>query len=235
MEKLQNFLAGVRILEEADSPINGHIVVKYDFAWKTHIQAGGLTQSGGVVEAVWKSTFKKLQNSKLPNFQSVLILGLGGGTIAKLVRKNFPRAKITGVDIDPIMIGLGKKYLKLEDCAVNIIVDDAFEFLTSHQSPVTRHYDLVCTDLYTGDHYPQKFETTKFINLVKKVLSAKGTAIFNRLYYGEKKPLAMKFLTKLEKVFDSVQVVHPEANIMFVGRHSHALSKKTAKIQRRKK
>ena len=99
MGKLEDFLSGTRILKEVDSPVNGHIVVKTDLAWGTHIQAGGLTQSGGVVESVWKSTFKELKELRTEKIKDVLILGLGGGTIAKLVRGNFPDAKIVSAII----------------------------------------------------------------------------------------------------------------------------------------
>src|SRR3989338_7700264 len=90
----------------------------------TYIQAGGLTQSGGIVEIIWKKTLKKVKSEE-GKVKSALILGLGGGTVAKLIRKNWPEAKITGVDIDPVMIELGKKYLHLDESQVKIKIQDA--------------------------------------------------------------------------------------------------------------
>ena len=230
MGKLADFLGGVRIFEEVDSPINGHIVAKTDFAWGPHIQAGGLTQSGGVVETVWKSTLIKLQNSKTQNFQNVLILGLGGGTIAKLVHKNYPSSVITGVDIDPLMVNLGKKYLGLANFGVDIKIQDAQDYLKSCQT-----FGLICIDLYTGDRYPDKFESEAFLELIRKRMTPGGVAIFNRLYYGVKRPLAMKFLAKLEKVFGGVEIIHPEANILFLCERLLVTSKKRSKRPGKKK
>ncbi|OGM23501.1 hypothetical protein A2961_00485 [Candidatus Woesebacteria bacterium RIFCSPLOWO2_01_FULL_39_21] len=235
MGKLEDFLSGTRILKEVDSPVNGHIVVKTDLAWGTHIQAGGLTQSGGVVESVWKSTFKELKELRTEKIKDVLILGLGGGTIAKLVRGNFPDAKIVGVDLDSIMVDLGRKYLNLDNYYVDVVIRDAFEFLTNNKLPNTNHYDLVCVDLYQGDKYPEKFEKESFLKLILKKLSPEGIVIFNRLYYGEKRPMAMRFLKKLEKIFGQVEVIHPEANIMFLGRRFHGILSKISRRQKRKK
>jgi len=207
MGKMENFLGGIRILEEVDSPINGKLVVMSDFAWGTYITAEGLTQSGGVAVKIWKTTLKKISKC-----QNCLILGLGGGGNAKLVRKIWPKAKIVGVEIDPLMIKLGTRYLGLGMNGVDIKIEDAFHFVKKE----SKKYDLILVDTYIGDEFPQKFESEEFLKLVKKLLTKKGIAIFNRLYYGEKRLLAMQALKKLEKVFPKVEVVYPEANVMFM-------------------
>ena len=61
MGKLENFLSGAKILEEVKSPINGKLTVMRDLAWGVHIQADGITQSGGVAEKVWNSSLKKVK------------------------------------------------------------------------------------------------------------------------------------------------------------------------------
>jgi spermidine synthase len=207
-----DFLAGIKVLEEVESPINGKLTVVRDLAWGTYIKGGGLTQSGGVAEKIWRTALQKLQTSKTPNIQKVLILGLGGGGIAKIVRKNWPEAKIVGVDVDPIIVELGKKYLGLDKLCVEIIIQDAFVFLTNHQSPITNHYDLVCIDMYVGDKVPEKFETEAFL----KLMTDNGICVFNRLYYGEKRKEAEEFHRKLIHIFKKVRPVYPEANVMYV-------------------
>src|SRR5689334_14469212 len=110
-------MLGTKILEERKSKFNGNLRVINTWGMGTCIQADGLTQSGGIVETIWKATLRKIKDEQI---KSVLILGLGGGTVAKLVHKNWPKAKIIGVDIDPIIIELGKKYLGLNDKNINI-------------------------------------------------------------------------------------------------------------------
>jgi spermidine synthase len=215
MSNIIDFLSGTKTLEEVESPINGKITVVKSLAFGTYIQVGGLTQSGGILYDVWKKPLEKVASIK-KQVARVLILGLGGGTAAKITKKLWPEAKITGVDLDPLMVEMGKKYLGLDNSNVRVFIEDAFQFLTDRQSPTTYHFDLILIDLYVGFEFPKDFESEKYIHLVKSLLANNGIAIFNRLYYGDKRSVAVKFGKKLEKVFSQVEAVYPEANIMFI-------------------
>src|SRR3990172_2235063 len=131
MNKTLDFLAGIKVLEEVESPINGKLTVVRDLAWGTYIKGGGLTQSGGVAEKVWRSSLNKVKG-EAHVVKECLILGLGGGGIAKIVRKNWPQTKIVGVDIDPIIVDLGKKYLGLDKLDVEIVIQDARDYITNN-------------------------------------------------------------------------------------------------------
>jgi len=200
-------MLGTKVLEERESKYNGHLKVSRSLGFGTYIQAGGLTQSGGIVGVIWKPTLKRIHNLKF-TINNCLILGLGGGTAAKYVRLFWPEAKITGIDIDPVMIELGKKYLGLDQVGVNIKIQDAGKF--------SGKFDLIIIDLYNGDQFPEKFQNTEFLNKVKNSLSENGTAIFNRLYYDDKRPQAVKFGNKLKKIFPKIEWFYPEANLMLI-------------------
>ena len=213
---VSDFLSGVKVLEEVASPINGKIHVVRSLGLGTYIQADGLTQSGGVVYEIWKSALKKIKNLKNEEPKNCLILGFGGGTAAGLIRRFWPDAKITGVEIDPIMVELGRRYLKLEEAGVNILIEDAYKFVVQNSKLKTQNYDLILVDLYVGYEVPEKFESDNYVHLVRSLLARGGVAVFNRLYFGEKRKEAEKFGGKLEKVFSKVERVFPEANVMFV-------------------
>jgi spermidine synthase len=200
-------MLGTKILEERESKYNGHLKVSRSLGFGTYIQAGGLTQSGGIVEVIWKPTLRKIQKTN-PKIQNVLILGLGGGTAAKYIRLYWPEAKITGIDIDPVMVELGKKYLGLGEVGADIKIQDAGKF--------NGKFDLIIIDLYNGDKFPEKFEDLKFLNKVKNSLEEKGTAVFNRTYYGAKRPDTVRFGNKLNKIFSKVEWYYPEANLMLI-------------------
>jgi spermidine synthase len=214
MGKLQNFLSGARILEEKESPINGKLTVIRDLAWGVHIKAGGLTQSGGVAEKVWQTSLKEVKKVK-SEVKRCLILGLGGAGAAKVVKRFWPESAITGVEIDPIMIGLGKKYMGLKESEVEIAIEDAMKFV-KRQIKKGKKYDLILVDMYVGDTIPEKFITPDFYKLIKELLENMGVAVINRLYYDEKRKLADKTHQDLKKIFSEVMTVFPEANIMFV-------------------
>ncbi len=211
MSNVRDFLSGHKVLEEVDSPINGKLTVVKDIAWGTYIKTGNLSQSGGVVDKVWNTTLKKLAKNK-KDIDTCLILGLGGGGMVKIVKKYWPETKIVGVDIDPVFVNLGRKYMDLDDREVEIVIKDAHKYLTNNSNK----YDLICVDVYVGDRVPEKFRSVEFVGLVKKTLSKNGVAIFNRLYSGDERNQAMKFLDSLKEVFNKTETVHPEANIMFI-------------------
>jgi len=86
---------------------------------------------------------------------------------------------------------------------------------TNSQLPIP-NYQLILIDLYLGDKVPREAETDEFIKNVKNCLHSSGTAIFNRLYYGQKKKEAEEFKTKLEKVFSKVEPLRVSASIFFL-------------------
>lgn len=207
-------MLGTKILESRKSKFNGTLNVLRTWGMGTYIQAGGLTQSGGIVESIWRSTLSKIYDSRF-KIQSVLILGLGGGTVAKLIRKNYPNVKITGVDIDPIIVELGKKYLALSNSKTEIIIADAFN-IPNHLDFPNVKFDLIIVDLYQGDQFPKKFESKNYIHLVRLHLTSRGVVIFNRLYFKDEKAETEKFGEKLKKIFKKVEYYHPPANLMFI-------------------
>lgn len=207
-------MAGVRVLEEVDSPINGHLKVMTDFTWGPHI-VSKITQSGGVLKKVWGPTLRKLEHRYfIDPPKRALILGLGGGTVAWQLRDIFPEVEITGVELDPIMIDLGKKYLKW-DSDTNVVIDDALKVVSKLKKQKNK-YDLVLVDMYVGETVPEHFSNMKFAKNIKSLLSEKGIAVFNRTYYGKKRDEAHTFEKVLEQIFPKVDRFYPEANCMFI-------------------
>lgn len=204
---------GTKILEERRSKFNENLKVVRSFGFGTYIQADGLTQSGGVVEEIWKSTLKKVKGERR-EVKECLVLGLGGGTVVKLINKNWPGAKITGVDIDPEIVELGKKYLGLDEQKVKIVISDAAQY--TKYNILNTKFDLIIVDLYNGDQFPKKFESKNYIHLVRSLLSREGTVVFNRLYYKDKKIEAEHFGEKLKMVFNSVESFRPVSNLMYI-------------------
>jgi spermidine synthase len=209
-----NVLTGTRVIEEVDSPINGKVRVVQSFGWGNSVQAGNLTQSGGVVRDVWKYSLNKVKASNF-KVSSCLILGLGGGSCARLIKKNWPSSKIVGVELDPIMVDMGMKYLGLGEVGVDIRLEDAERFC-KNAIKNREKYDLVLVDMYVGEQIPQKFDSSDFIFTTKNLMEEKAKSVFNRLYFGEKRGLAESFRKKLESSFSEVVPVYPEANVMFI-------------------
>ncbi|MHA2055566.1 MAG: spermidine synthase, partial [Candidatus Hodarchaeales archaeon] len=167
-------------MEELDSPVNGKVKVVQSLGWGISIQAGNLTQSGGVLRDVWGSTLKRVKKD-VDKVGDCLILGLGGGSSARLVKNYWPESSITGVELDPLMIDLGIKYLGLSEVGVDIKIEDAIEFCDKAIRE-DKKYDFVLNDIYVGSSVPAKFENEEYINSVKSLMNHDtSTSIFNRL------------------------------------------------------
>ncbi len=205
MNRAMEFLAdGSITLKEIVSPYNGKLTVKWDMTSGYQIMGGGLWQVGGPVQTVWEESFKELPDDFSP--KKLLIVGLGGGTIAKLARKKWPNINMTGVDIDEVIVQLGREYLGLGKLNVQIEIGDAFDFVFSQK----QKHDLICVDTYQGSTFPEKFQSDEFLTALKKILEKDGIALFNRLYEGRDRTLADKFEKKLEKFFGNVQAIYPK-------------------------
>lgn len=209
-------MLGVKLLEEANSPFNGKIQVN-SFLGKPRIMVNNILQSGGLIESIWKKGIKRVKNQGL-RIKNVLILGLGGGTGAELVSKNFPKAEITGIEIDPIMIKLGKKHFGLSKIKnLKIINIDAIEFI-NHQSLIINHLDLILVDLYLANKFPKKAESVKFLKKLKKLISKDGMVVFNRLFEKKDKKQVEEFIKKLDKYFSRVGLIRAWSNLLVVCR-----------------
>jgi spermidine synthase len=171
---------------------------------------GGLWQVCGPVRTIWKYALDRVKKEQV---KKALILGLGGGSIARLIRENWKDAAIVGVDIDQTIVDLGKDYLGLSNLDVDIVIGDAYAFLEKARA---KQYDLICIDTYIGDSFPKQFESAPFLENVHRVLSPQGLAIFNRLYYAEKRKVADAFEKNLKKHFTNVQPLYPELSALFV-------------------
>ena len=78
-------------------------------------------------EPVSVDELSKWLGEKSDDIKKILVLGLGAGSIVKVINKYFPKSKITAVEIDPMMVEIGKKHFDLEKARnLEIIIGDAF-------------------------------------------------------------------------------------------------------------
>ena len=116
------------------------------------------------------------------------------------------------------MVKLGKKYLSLSEYKnLEIKIADAFKWVqksggSNHQTK----FDLILIDLYLGRKVPEEMESEKFLSAIKKLLTNKGTVIFNFLRTKEKKLEFQEFLDKAEKIYRQIKVIKPVANYLVI-------------------
>lgn len=108
---------------------------------------------------------------------SLLILGLGCGAQAKIYNKVYKVNKITGIEIDPLIIELGKKYFDLNDVNLSTINDDAYLF----PDKTTATYSHVIVDVYKKNMFDKNCQSLLFFNKIRSKLSSNGTLFINKL------------------------------------------------------
>lgn len=75
---------------------------------------------------------------------SVLLLGLGGGTVTRQLRALLPQVRLVGVEIDGGVIDLARRYMGLDEQGVEVHIEDAYSFLARS----TERFDVVLDDLF---------------------------------------------------------------------------------------
>ena len=76
--------------------------------------------------------------------QSLLMLGLGGGTSLRTLRHLCPDMKITAIELDEDMIQLARDYMNLEAIGIEVIAGDAYAWLRRNR----RRFDVIFDDVY---------------------------------------------------------------------------------------
>jgi len=108
--------------------------------------------------------------------KSTLILGNAAGTSMMQTRYFFDTA-VDGVEIDPVITEVGKKFFGLVlDDKTKIYHEDARTYLIKNK----KKYDVIYVDIFAGSAYVPFHVTTKqFFELVKAALSENGVMAIN--------------------------------------------------------
>jgi spermidine synthase len=99
-----------------------------------------------LTDSVWDALAAPLLWLPPPKRRSVLILGLGGGSAARLVRALAPRARIVGIERSAEVIRAARRWFDLEALDVEVVRANARHFLVESR----RQFDLVIEDVFVG-------------------------------------------------------------------------------------
>ena len=108
--------------------------------------------------------------------RNVLILGLGGGEMARVIHAVRPGTLITAVENDERVIQLARTHFPENLKGVEVIVGDAWEFVESTRA---ERYDAVIVDVFDGMDIPERFYSTEFFSSASRCLSSWGAVIMN--------------------------------------------------------
>ena len=134
----------------------------------------------------------------------VLIVGLGGGSLPRLLRKHYPGMTIDVVDIDPDVVEVAKKYFGFrEDAAMHVYVEDGRRFIEKCKQP----YDIIFLDAYGPDNIPYDLATKEFLLAVRRAAGPKGVVAGN-VWSQSSNSLHDAMLRTYQEVFDDLYVIN---------------------------
>jgi len=107
--------------------------------------------------------------------QSLCLIGLAGGTIAKQYTEVYGPIAIDGVELDPKIIEVGRRYFDMTEPNLNAIAQDGRYFL-AHSS---KRYDVVAVDAYRPPYIPFHLTTQEFFQEVYAHLTDTGVLAIN--------------------------------------------------------
>ncbi len=136
--------------------------------------------------------------------QSMLMVGLGGGSLAKYCHHHLPQADITAVEINPHVIALRERFkLPPDGPRFRVLQADGAAFVMaaagdSSRSPAARH-DVILVDAFHFDGAPADMNSRAFFQACRKRLAPRGVLVMNLESAPEQCQLA---LDKISQAFD---------------------------------
>ncbi len=108
--------------------------------------------------------------------ERVAILGNAAGTTARALGVYYPEARVDGVELDPAVSRVGRRYFGMDEIPRLSIHDaDARPFLRSTDT----RYDLIVVDAYHQPYVPFYLATREFFRLVRDHLAPGGIVALN--------------------------------------------------------
>lgn len=160
-----------KVIGKFQSDYSGTIRVVQGWGFR-HLSTDRIQQSGGIVGEIWS----KALNHRVSKHKTWLVLGVAGGTVMQMISQKLAPTRIVGVDIDPVIVDVGRKYFGLDSIPNSqIIISDARKYLqTTHD-----HFDYLLVDLFGVEGPPPFVYSSKFLESLKQVASQ---VFINHLY-----------------------------------------------------
>lgn len=131
------------------------------------------------------------------------LVGLAAGTVAKQYTAVYGALPIDGIEIDPAVVDVGRRYFDMTEPNLNVIVGDGRWQL--EQLPGT--YSVIGVDAYRPPYIPWQLTTREFFETVRGHLTDDGASGDQRRPDSSDRRLIEALVGTLRAVFPSVHVV----------------------------
>ena len=112
-----------------------------------------------------------------PAPETVLMIGLGGGSLAKFIRKHRPETRITAVEIDDRVIAAAHAHFEVppDDDTLQVIEADGALYIRQHPASA----DVILLDGFDGGNQVEALATETFYAACRRALRPGGLLVVN--------------------------------------------------------
>jgi spermidine synthase len=112
-----------------------------------------------------------------PSPDAVLMIGLGGGSLAKFIRRQRPETHLTAVEIDPEVIAAARAHFELppDDATFSVIEGDGARYVRQHAACA----DVILLDGFDAGNQVEALATESFYAACRRALRPHGVLVVN--------------------------------------------------------
>ena len=128
--------------------------------------------------------------------ERVLMIGMGGGSLAKFIYHQLPAATIDVVELDPRVVAIARQqfFVPPDDERLSVHIGDGAEWVARAGAPV----DIIVLDGYDGDSQVEELATPDFYRNCRARLTPRGILVVN--LWGSDRHFH-EYLERIEAVF----------------------------------
>ncbi|MGE5027671.1 MAG: polyamine aminopropyltransferase [Betaproteobacteria bacterium] len=129
--------------------------------------------------------------------QDVLMIGLGGGSLAKFIRRQRPQTRISAVEIEPRVIAAARAHFELppDDATLSVIEADGALYVRQHPGSA----DVILLDGFDAGNQVEALATQTFYAACRRALKPGGILVVN--LWGRDSEFA-EYFARLTRAFD---------------------------------
>ncbi|PWH18640.1 MAG: spermine synthase [Ardenticatenia bacterium] len=144
---------------------------------------------------------------------NLLLIGLAAGTVSTQYTAIYGAIPIDGVEIDPVIIEVGRRWFAMNQPNLNAVAADGRHYLSTSG----KRYSVIVVDAYRPPYIPFHLTTLEFFQQVRDHLTQDGVVAINAARTETDYALVNALASTLKDVFPSVFVLDEPGLGRFTG------------------
>jgi spermidine synthase len=145
------------------------------------------------------------------SIDDALIIGLGGGSLAKHMLYHFPECRLRALECRASVVKIARSHFGLPlDSRLKVIVDDAGSYVRQHAQACYEKYGLMLIDAFDSEGMANSIASIAFFDACKFLMKQDGILVINM--WGTEAKTFGSCLHWLEQVFSGKILLLPVRN-----------------------